>query len=64
MTEDRVDIKVHQAKVEIGIIAIALAEIGLEGICSRLRAIVKELGDIESTLDLQFTELTDKEKEC
>lgn len=63
MTDDRVDIKIHKAKVKIGAIAIGLSEIGLEGICTRLRAIVKELDDIENTLGLQFTELTDKEKE-
>lgn len=62
MKEDSVDIKVHKAKIKIGAVAIGLAEIGLEGICARLRAIVKELDDIESTLDLQFMELRDKEK--
>lgn len=64
MTEDSVNIKVHKAKVELGRVALNLAEIGLEGIQTRLRAIVKELGDIEDTLDLQFRELTSKEEEC
>ena len=40
-----------------------LADIGLEGICMKLRAIVKELDDIENTLDSQFRELTSKEEE-
>lgn len=64
MTEDSVNIKVHKAKVELGRVALNLAEIGLEGIWTRLRAIVKELDDIESTLDLQFRETTSKEEEC
>ena len=64
MTDDRVSFKVHKAKLEIGRVSLSLAEIGLEGIRSRLRDIANELGDIESTLDLQFTEMTVKEEEC
>lgn len=64
MTEDSVCNKVHKAKIEIGRVAFNLAEIGLDGIRTRLKDIAKELGDIESTLDLQFTELTEKEEEC
>lgn len=64
MTDDRVSFKVHKAKLEIGRVSLNLAEIGLEGIRSRLRDIANELGDIESTLDLQFTEMTVKEEEC
>lgn len=64
MTDDRVSFKVHKAKLEIGRISLSLAEIGLEGIRTRLRDIANELGDIESTLDLQFTEMTVKEEEC
>ena len=63
MTEDSVDIKVHKAKVKIEVVATNLAEICLDGICARLRGIVKELDDIEKTLDLQFIELTSKDKE-
>lgn len=64
MTDDRVSFKVHKAKVEIGRISLNLAEIGLEGIRARLRDISNELGDIESALDLQFTEMVVKEEEC
>lgn len=64
MTDDRVSFKVHKAKLEIGRVSLNLAEIGLEGIRARLRDIANELGDIESTLDLQFTEMTVKEEEC
>lgn len=64
MTDDRVSFKVHKAKVEIGRVSLNLAEIGLEGIRSRLRDIANELGDIESALDLQFTEMVVKEEEC
>lgn len=64
MTDDRVSFKVHKAKLEIGRVSLNLAEIGLEGIRTRLRDIANELGDIESTLDLQFTEMTVKEEEC
>ena len=63
MTEDSINVKLHKAKVKIGVVAINLAEIGLEGICARLRDIVKELDDIENTLDLQFREMTVKEEE-
>ena len=63
MTEDSTNIKLHKAKVKIDIVSANLAEIGLERICTRLRAIVKELDDIENTLDLQFRELTSKEEE-
>ena len=63
MTEDRINIKLHKAKVKIGVVAVNLADIGLDGICTRLRDIIKELDDIESTLDLQFRELTSKEEE-
>lgn len=64
MTDDRVSFKVHKAKLEIGRVSLNLAEIGLEGIRTRLRDIANELGDIESTLDLQFTEMAVKEEEC
>lgn len=64
MTDDRVSFKVHKAKLEIGRVSLNPAEIGLESIRARLRDIANELGDIESTLDLQFTEMTVKEKEC
>lgn len=64
MTDDRVSFKVHKAKVEIGRISLNLAEIGLEGIRARLRDISNDLGDIESALDLQFTEMVVKEEEC
>ena len=64
MTDDRVSFKVHKAKLEIGRVSLNLAEIGLEGIRERLRDIANELSDIESTLDLQFTEMTVKEEEC
>lgn len=64
MTDDRVSFKVHKAKLEIGRVSLNLAEIGLDGIRTRLRDIANELGDIESTLDLQFTEMTVKEEEC
>lgn len=64
MTDDRVSFKVHKAKLEIGRVSLSLAEIGLDGIRTRLRDIANELGDIESTLDLQFTEMTVKEEEC
>ena len=63
MTEDRINVKLHKAKVKIGVVAVNLAEIGLDGICTRLRDIIKLLDDIESTLDLQFRELIDKEEE-
>ena len=63
MTEDSKIVELHKAKVKIEVVAANLAYIGLEGICTRLRAIVKELDDIENTLDLQFIELTSKEKE-
>lgn len=63
MTEDSINVKLHKAKVKIGVVAINLADIGLEGICMKLRAIVKELDDIENTLDSQFRELTSKEEE-
>lgn len=63
MTEDSIDIKLHKAKVKIEVVAANLADIGLEGISTRLRAIVKELDDIEKTLDLQFREMAGKEKE-
>lgn len=63
MTDDSINVKLHKAKVKIGVVAINLAEVGLEGICKRLRDIVKELEDIENTLDLQFTEITSNEKE-
>lgn len=64
MTDDRVSFRVHKAKVEIGRVSLGLAEIGLEGIRTRLRDIANELNDIESTLDLQFTEMIVKEEEC
>ena len=63
MTEDSINVKLHKAKVKIEVVAANLAGIGLEGICTRLRAIVKELDDIENTLDLQFREMAGKEKE-
>lgn len=63
MTEDSINVKLHKSKVKIEVVAVNLADIGLQGICMRLRAIVKELDDIENTLDLQFTEITSKEKE-
>ena len=63
MTEDSINVKLHKAKVKIEVVAANLADIGLEGIRTRLRAIVKELGDIENALDLQFRELISKEKE-
>lgn len=63
MSEDSINVKLHKAKVKIDIVSANLAEIGLDGICTRLRAIVKELDDIENTLDLQFREMTVKEKE-
>ena len=63
MTEDSINVKLHKAKVKIEVVAANLAYIGLEGICTRLKAIVKELDDIEKTLDLQFRELTSKDKE-
>ena len=63
MAEDSINVKLHNAKVKIGVVAINLSEIGLDGIGARLRAIVKELDDIENTLDLQFSELTSKEEE-
>lgn len=55
MTEDSIDIKLHKAKVKIEVVAANLADIGLEGISTRLRAIVKELDDIEkpSTCNLE-----------
>lgn len=64
MTDDRVSFKVHKARLEIGRVSLDLAEIGLGSIKSRLRDIANELGDIESTLDLQFTEMTVEEEEC
>ena len=64
MIDDRVSFKVHKAKLEIGRISLNLAEIGLEGIRARLRDFANELGDIESALDLQFTEMAVKEEEC
>ena len=64
MTDDRVSFKVHKAKLEIGRVSLNLAGIGLEGIRVRLRDIANELGDIESALDLQFTEMKVKEEEC
>ena len=64
MSEDSINVKLHKAKVKIDIVSANLAEIGLEGICTRLRAIVKELDDIEKTIDLQFREMAGKEKEC
>ena len=63
MTEGSINVELHKAKVKIEVAAINLAGIGLEGICTRLRAIVKELDDIENALDLQFIELTSKDKE-
>ena len=63
MTEDSKNVELHKAKVKIEVAAMNLAGIGLEGICTRLRAIVKELGDIENALDLQFREFISKEKE-
>lgn len=63
MTDDSINVKLHKAKVKIEVVATNLAEIGLEGICTRLRTIVKELDDIENTLDLQFREITSKEEE-
>lgn len=63
MAEDSINIKLYKAKVKIEVVAVSLSEIGLDGICARLRAIVKELGDIESTLDSQFRELISKDKE-
>ena len=63
MTEDSIDTKLHKAKVKIEVVAVNLAGIGLEGMCTRLKAIVKELDDIEKTLDSQFRELTSKEEE-
>ena len=63
MTEDSIDTKLHKARVKIEVVAVNLAGIGLEGMCTRLKAIVKELDDIENTLDLQFRELTSKEEE-
>lgn len=63
MTEDSINVKIHKAKVKIEVVAINLAEVGLEGICTRLRSIVKELDDIENILDSQFRELISKEKE-
>ena len=63
MTEDIINVKLHKAKVKIEVVAVNLADIGLDGICTRLRDIVKELDDIENTLDLQFREITGKEKE-
>lgn len=63
MTEDSINVKLHKEKVKIEVVAINLAGIGLEGICTRLRGIVKELDDIEKTLDLQFREMAGKEKE-
>ena len=50
MSEDSINVKLHKAKVKIEVVSANLAGIGLEGICTRLRAIVKELGDIEKTL--------------
>ena len=64
MTDDRVSFKVHKAKLEIGRVSLNLAEIGLDCIRARLRDIANELGDIESALDLQFTEMKVKEEEC
>lgn len=49
--------------MKIVVVAINLSEIGLDGIGTRLRAIVKELDDIENTLDSQFREMTVKEEE-
>ena len=63
MTEDSINVKLYKAKVKIEVVAVNLSEIGLDGIGTRLRAIVKELDDIENTLDLQFRELTSKEEE-
>ena len=63
MTEDSINVKLHKAKVKIEVVAVNLSEIGLDGICARLKDIVKELDDIENTLDLQFRELTSKEEE-
>ena len=63
MTEDSINTKLHKAKVKIEVVAANLADIGLEGICTRLRAIVKELDDVENTLDSQFREMTSKEEE-
>ena len=63
MIENSINVKLHKAKVKIEVVATNLADIGLDGICTRLRDIVKELDDIENTIDLQFAELTNKEKE-
>lgn len=63
MTEDSINVKLHKSKVKIEVVSVNLSEIGLDGICTRLRAIVKELDDIENTLDSQFREVTSKEKE-
>ena len=48
MTDDNMNVKLHKAKVKIEVATMNLAEIGLEGICTRLMAIVKELDDIET----------------
>ena len=63
MAEDGINVKLHKAKVKIEVVAVNLSEIGLDGIGTRIRGIVKELDDIEKTLDLQFIEITGKEKE-
>lgn len=63
MTEDSINVKLHKAKVKIEAVSVDLAEIGLEGICTRLRAVVKELDDVDNILDLQFREITSKEEE-
>ena len=63
MTEDSINTKLHKAKVKIEVVAVNLYEIGLDVIDTRLRAIVKELDDVENTLDSQFREMTSKEEE-
>ena len=63
MTEDSINVKLYKAKVKIEVVSANLAEIGLDGICTRLKDIAEELGDIENTLDLQFIEMAGKEKE-
>lgn len=63
MTEGSINVELHKEKVKIEVAAINLAGIGLEGTSTRLRAIVKELDDIENTLDSQFREVTSKEEE-
>ena len=57
-----INVKLHQSKVKIEVAVVNLAEIGLDGICARLRDIVEELDDIENTLDLQLQNLQARTK--